>query len=220
MRFYRLEKDNPFKKWAYEIFKALALALIGVVVIMLIAGYKFMIVSSGSMEPTLPVGSLVIVTPCDYEDLKEGDIVTFTSSDPESGGGLNFTHRIIGKYNGVDPNSSDKALVLSIKDCYDEDGNVIEELMEKYNSEQYWVTRGDANITGGNDGKLTKNIVGKVYDAHAFTWLGDLVRYIKANWQMLIIMLVMLGIFITALEWLKNKMIPDDIECYDYEDED
>lgn len=210
MRFYRLEKDNPFKKWGYAIFKALVLAIIATAVIMMVAGYKFMIVSSGSMEPTLPVGSLVIVTPCDYEDLKEGDIVTMDA------GGINLTHRIVGKYNGVEGDS--KVQYLSLAQCYDEDGNVIEELMDKYNNETYWVTKGDNSDTV--DGKLTRGIVGKVYDSHAFTWMGDIVRYVKANYQMLIIMLVLLGIFITVLEWLKSKMIPDDIECYEYEDEE
>jgi len=65
MRFYRLEKDNYFKIWGAAIFRALAYALIATIAIMLMSGYKFMIVSSGSMEPTLPVGSLVIVSPCE-----------------------------------------------------------------------------------------------------------------------------------------------------------
>lgn len=212
MRFYRLEKENLFKKWGYAIFKSLALALIGTIVIMLIAGYKFMIVSSGSMEPTLPVGSLVIVTPCNYEDLKEGDIVTMDA------GGINLTHRIVGKYNGTEAGNSEKVTYLSIESCYDEEGNVIQELLDKYNAEEYWVTKGDNSDTV--DGKLTRGIVGKVYDAHAFTWMGDLVRYVKANYQMLLILLVLFGVFVTVLEWLKNKMIPDDIECYEYEDEE
>lgn len=209
MRFYRLEKDNLFKKWGYAIFKSLALALVGTVIIMLIAGYKFMIVSSGSMEPTLPVGSLVIVTPCEYEDLREGDIVTMDAS------GINLTHRIVGKYNGV---IGQVVQYLSLKDCYDEDGNVIQSLLDQYNAEEYWVTKGDNSDTV--DGKLTRGIVGKVYDEHAFTWLGDVVRYVRANYQMLIVLLVLFGVFITVLEWLKNKMIPDDIECYEYEDDE
>ncbi|MGN0960588.1 MAG: signal peptidase I [Christensenellales bacterium] len=194
MRFYRLEKTNYFKIWACAIFKAIALALIATVAIMLIAGYKFMIVSSGSMEPTLPVGSLVIVTPCEYEDLEYGDIVTMDA------GGINLTHRIVGKYNASNPNS------------YLVPGD------EGYEEEYYWVTKGDNSDT--LDGKLTKNIVGKVYDSHAFSWVGLIVRYVRANYTMLIVLLIILAVFISVLEWLKNKMTPDDIECYDLEEEE
>ena len=78
MRFYRLEKENLWTYWGYAILKSFALALGIVVLLAIIMGYKFMIVSSGSMAPTLPVGSLVMVTPCEYDDLELGDIVTIS----------------------------------------------------------------------------------------------------------------------------------------------
>lgn len=207
MRFYRLEKPNLFKTWGYAIFRAIVFAIIATVAIMLIAGYKFMIVSSGSMEPTLPVGSLVIVTPCEYEDLKEGDIVTMDA------GGINLTHRIVGKYDEEASIIAGTVKYMSFEDCQGDS-----EMLARYNSERYWVTKGDNSNT--IDGKLTRGIVGKVYDAHAFTWVGTAVRYVRANYQMLIILLIILAVFITVLEWLKGKMIPDDIECYEHEEDD
>lgn len=51
-------------------------------------GYKFYSVQTGSMEPTYPVGSLVIVQPVDFDDLHDGDVITFKS------GGAVITHRI------------------------------------------------------------------------------------------------------------------------------
>lgn len=201
MRFYRLEKTNYIKLWAYTLFKAVAIALLATIAIMLFSGYKFMIVSSGSMEPTLPVGSLVIVTPCDYEDLQEGDIVTMDA------GGINLTHRVVGKYDSKDPEG-----YLTWEEC------TTQEDKDRYLAEEYWVTKGDNSET--IDGRLTDNIVGKVYDAHAFTWIGTLVRYVRANYMMLIILLVLLGIFISVLEWLKSKMVLDDIECYEWEDDE
>lgn len=195
MRFYRLEKPNYFKIWGYAAFKAIAFALIITALTMIIAGYKFMIVSSGSMTPTLPLGSLVIVTPCEYEDLKCGDIVTMDAN------GINLTHRIVGKYD--EKKITTRGYLIEGEPGYDE--------------QYYWVTKGDASDT--IDGPLKKEIVGKVYDNHAFGWVGDCVRYVRGNYQMLIIMLVLLGAFITVMDWLKGKMVLDDIEVYETDDE-
>lgn len=201
MRFYRLEKENYIKKWSYAIFKALAFALILTALVMIISGYKFMIVSSGSMEPELPVGSLVIVTPCEYEDLKLGDIVTMDAN------GINLTHRIIGKYDAN--NITGRGYLLPEDDA---------KFNNAYTNQHWWVTKGDASDT--IDGPLTKTVVGKVYESHAFGWVGTCVRYIRMNYQMLIILLVLLGAFVSVLEWLKNKMIPDDIEVYETDDDE
>lgn len=197
MKFYRLEKPNRIKDWAYAILKALALALVAVIVIMLFSGYKFMIVVSGSMEPKIPVGSLVIVTPCDYEDLQLGDIVTMNA------GGYNLTHRIVGKFDAKNKDDVTKYL---------EPGD------EGYEEEYYWITKGDANDQP--DGILNDDVVGKVYESHAFTWIGLAVRYIRANIQMVIIMFILIVAFVSVIEWLKNKLVPDDIECYDTDDEE
>jgi signal peptidase I len=201
MKFYRLEKQNPFKFWAYVGFKGILWGLIITIAVMLLAGYKFMIVSSGSMEPTLPVGSLVIVTPCEYEDLQLGDIVTMDA------GGIALTHRIIGKYNpghdysGV--NGNDNAVLLPGDEGYDE--------------QPLWVTQGDNSDT--IDGALTNDIIGKVYDAHAFSWVGTLVRYVRGNYMMLFILLIIFIVFTSVLEWLKNLVTPDDIEVYESDEE-
>lgn len=201
MRFYRLEKPNYFKLWSYAILKAFAFAMILTALTMIIAGYKFMIVSSGSMTPTLPLGSLVIVTPCEYEDLECGDIVTMNA------GGVYLTHRIVGKYDAN--NLTERGYLLPEDD---------EKFDKAYTNQYWWVTKGDASDT--IDGPLDNEIVGKVYDTHAFGWVGDCVRYIKANYQMLIILLVLLGAFVTVIDWLKSKMVLDDIEVYENEDEE
>ena len=204
MKFYRLEKENPFKFWTYAVLKALAFAMFITIAVMLIAGYKFMIVSSGSMEPTLPLGSLVIVTPCDYEDLELGDIVTMDA------GGVNLTHRIVGKYN---PNYDYSGVGGSEEKPYflPEDG-------DKYYNQKYWVTQGDNSNT--LDGALTNDIVCNVYDAHAFGWVGTLVRYVRANYVMLIMLLIIFVAFVSVLEWFKNKLMPDDIEVYENDEDD
>ena len=47
-------------------------------------------VYTGSMEPAIPVGSVVVIKPVDPETLKVGDIICFQFSEPTS-----ITHRII-----------------------------------------------------------------------------------------------------------------------------
>jgi signal peptidase I len=56
------------------------------------AGYKPIAVYSGSMEPTIPVGSLVVDRTITAQDVRVGDVITF--SDPSVRGRL-VTHRVI-----------------------------------------------------------------------------------------------------------------------------
>ena len=57
-------------------------------------GYSAFRVSTGSMEPTLPVNTFIVVKETEAEDLKVGDVITFYSNDPDLGGAVN-THRIV-----------------------------------------------------------------------------------------------------------------------------
>ena len=194
MKFYRLEKPNYFKTYLFAGLKALAYSFMATVILMLILGYQFMIVVSPSMEPVLPVGSLVIVTPCDYEDLELGDIVTMDA------GGMNLTHRIVGKLNPAN------------HETYLLPGD------EGYNEQKWWVTKGDASDTV--DGALTDNIVGKVQEGHAFTWIGTCVRYVRSNLVPTMAMVVLIAAFVMVIEWMKDKMEINDIECYETDDEE
>jgi signal peptidase len=60
-------------------------------------GYRFFYVTTGSMEPTIPPGSIILVHSSD-EALKVGDIISFTSRDKAIYGKVN-THRIVGLSN-------------------------------------------------------------------------------------------------------------------------
>lgn len=191
MRFYRLEKPNYILDWTYAIIKAFAMSLLITIVLMLCSGYKFMIVSSGSMEPTLPVGSMVIITPCDYEDLELNDIVTMNA------GGVYLTHRVVGKMNM--------------------ENKIVEPDSPEYESAM-WYTKGDNSDT--IDGRLTKEVIGKVQPQHCFTWTGWLVNYVKANYVMIIVLGVILFVFVEVMNYLKNQLVVDDIECYETEDEE
>ncbi len=58
-------------------------------------GYSAFRVISGSMEPSIKINSLVLVKNCEASEIKEGDVISFYSSDPALGGAIN-THRVIG----------------------------------------------------------------------------------------------------------------------------
>lgn len=73
---------------------AVALAL-AVAVVPAVAGGSTLTVLSGSMEPTLPVGSVVVVRPQPVEGIAAGDIVTFLARDPGSDATRVVTHRVV-----------------------------------------------------------------------------------------------------------------------------
>ena len=56
-----------------------------------IAGYRPVIVLSGSMEPGYPVGCITYYHSCDFSRLKAGDAITFKAGDSM------VTHRIVKK---------------------------------------------------------------------------------------------------------------------------
>lgn len=67
-------------------------AVAAVILAPLLLGYKEMAVLSGSMEPAIPVGSIVYVMPLDDASLLEpGDICTYTLPDGET----MVTHRVV-----------------------------------------------------------------------------------------------------------------------------
>jgi signal peptidase len=54
-------------------------------------GYSSYVIYSGSMDPTVKVGSLLLTRPVDVEDLQVGDVITYRSP----GNHTNLTHRIV-----------------------------------------------------------------------------------------------------------------------------
>lgn len=82
----------------------LALALLGAVVVFLAQAFPGLVgadraltVSSGSMEPAIPTGSVVFVDDVESSDVEEriakGDVITFVSGDNRL-----VTHRVVEKY--------------------------------------------------------------------------------------------------------------------------
>jgi len=74
---------------------ALALALLGSLLLVAatnLLGYQNFVIYSGSMEPTVKVGSLLLTRPAHVEDLRVGDVITYRSP----GNHTTLTHRIVG----------------------------------------------------------------------------------------------------------------------------
>ncbi|MDR2686513.1 MAG: signal peptidase I, partial [Oscillospiraceae bacterium] len=57
-------------------------------------GAKMLSVQSGSMEPEIPVGSLVLVVPTKFEKIEVGNDVTY-KLNPGEVPGTNVTHRVM-----------------------------------------------------------------------------------------------------------------------------
>src|SRR5688500_13738077 len=65
----------------------------GSILVPLLLGWQSLVVYSGSMEPTIPVGSIVVLQPVAPAQLQVGDVVTFArTAEP----GVQVTHRIVG----------------------------------------------------------------------------------------------------------------------------
>ena len=56
-------------------------------------GYRVYYISTGSMEPDIPQGSIVIVKRTPAEDIEVGDVISFISSEPAIAGNIN-THSV------------------------------------------------------------------------------------------------------------------------------
>lgn len=61
-----------------------------------IGGYSIFRITSGSMEPTIPTGTYILVKDVEAKEIQKGDIITFYSTDPTIRG-LPNTHRVISK---------------------------------------------------------------------------------------------------------------------------
>jgi len=94
------------KKALLFIINAVSIAIIILAILMLLTvvmtassgapnflGYSVFRVLTGSMEPEIPVDSLIIVKRADPETVAVGDVISFYSNDPTLGGAVN-THRV------------------------------------------------------------------------------------------------------------------------------
>lgn len=85
------KSENKIVKTALIIVKNICLAALITLVASFAMGYKFLNILTGSMTPTLPVDTVVMVKHVPIEDVEVGDIVTFKAGEN------NVTHRVVEK---------------------------------------------------------------------------------------------------------------------------
>ena len=64
-------------------------------------GHSLFRVVTGSMEPTIPIGSILVSQDVPIEEIEKDDVVCFRSTNPGSGGMI-VTHRVVGVYDTPD----------------------------------------------------------------------------------------------------------------------
>lgn len=84
--------------WTYfkKILLYIVLTLAFAFVVSLFLGYQYRLVATGSMTPAIPIHSLVVIKPVDYDSLEIGDVVTYKSTNT-TGTVYTFTHRVVRK---------------------------------------------------------------------------------------------------------------------------
>lgn len=78
---------------AWGSFALVGLAAVLVLVVPSVIGAERYTILGASMEPAIPLGSLVVVQPREFDDIGVGDVITFQL---ESGEAAVATHRVVG----------------------------------------------------------------------------------------------------------------------------
>ena len=83
-------KGEKIYKGIIKAIGTILFCLVATFVLSLLFGYQYLTILTGSMEPNLPVGTIICIHKVDFEDLKVGDVVTYGSKET-----VFVTHRII-----------------------------------------------------------------------------------------------------------------------------
>ena len=133
-----------------------------------IGGHSLFRVVSGSMEPELPVGTLIVSKDVDIGDIKEKDIINFKSKD-QGMVGMIITHRVTGVYT-------------------DSEGNVL--LETKGDANQYTDQR---PVTEDN---LIGKMVWRTSDGNFFATLISMLTSKVGFWAFIVFPCILFGVFI------------------------
>lgn len=110
-----------------------------------IGGASVFRVVTGSMEPEIPVGSLLVAKRTDIEQIKERDIICYRSNEPGLGPAI-ITHRVVGIFEApdgsihlqtkgdanpiADPRTVTENQLVGRVEHYTGDGNIMAELIQ------------------------------------------------------------------------------------------
>lgn len=93
------EQPHPIRRvagWVAGLVLVVAVGgAVAVGVVPAVTSASALTVLSGSMEPTLPVGSVAVVRTQPVDQIRAGDVITFTDRDPDSPATRVVTHRVV-----------------------------------------------------------------------------------------------------------------------------
>lgn len=144
-------------------------------------GWRVDSVLSGSMEPALQVGGVVVTRPVEAEAIEEGDIITFYSPLGEA----LTTHRVVARVAGVHDGERGSGLAVATPQ---EEPSI------------YFRTKGDANEDEDPFIVPAQNVVGEV--VFHLPYLGYVASFIQTRLGLLVTLFVP-GLIIIILE-LRN----------------
>ena len=148
---------------------AVILLVLALIVVPRVAGGVPLTVLSGSMRPTVPEGSVVIVREVDAADLQIGDVITFQlrSGDPTL-----VTHRIVGISVGRDgPTFRTRG---DANDAVDPTPVVVEQVKGKVWYHVPWVGRITGRLDGSQRGLAVRFIAFALFAWSAWLIAGSL----------------------------------------------
>lgn len=161
-------------------------------------GFRFFSVISGSMEPTIPTGSMLFAGSFNVSELEEGDIITYQKASEDGGQPSIVTHRI--------------HEVTS----YEQQREYTAEELEGQEAEPVMVyeftTKGDANENPDNYTVLPGEILG-LYQWHV-PKLGYLINFIQSPRGfigfviipgMILIIWESVSLILNVREWLETR---------------
>ncbi len=87
------KSKNPILSIIGSIFANVALAIVITIVFAFASGYQVLNIITGSMTPTMPIGTVVVIKKVDINQVEVGDVITFKMGE------ANVTHRVVEKLN-------------------------------------------------------------------------------------------------------------------------
>ena len=97
-------KTNVYKRqlnikgYIISILLSIFLGLMITLGVSLCVGYRYRVVTTDSMQPTITAGSLIIEGKTKFADIQVGDIITYTRTYESN---VKYTHRVIDNVDGV-----------------------------------------------------------------------------------------------------------------------
>ena len=185
---YECKKISIVKECVKDLIPNFVFSVIIVAVFAFAIGYRYYIVTSGSMRPSIEPGAVVLIKKVPFEDLKVGDTITFSYD-----GTSNVTHQIIA--------IKSEGFQLGEEITYQFKGEEYTFAIESGGVGKTIITHGTANSINAVDSPISySNIRGRVY--YCIWYVGLIVYTIRK--YMIAVVIVIFAIYFGYRCYLKN----------------